>query len=118
MNINDVFIARIYIKYDEYVRYKGNSSEPEIYPKSKYYKLSFVEKKTTKDGRIKYFEDIFGGNKYMHIRAEDCKKGELYVELERGLIPVTTLIETKIDNPEMSKKRIRRIIDDNFNGNN
>ena len=59
MNINNVYLARIYIKYDENVRYKKNSNIPITYSKGSFIRIGVVEKKIDIDGNIKYFKDIY-----------------------------------------------------------
>lgn len=110
MNINNVYLARIYIKYDENVRYKKNSNIPITYSKGSFVRIGVVEKKIDIDGRIKYFKDLDTGDIYNHITIDECKRGELYVNIDKGLIPVVSLINKEIDNPNMSKRRIKELI--------
>lgn len=110
MNINNVYLARIYIKYDENVRYKKNSNIPITYSKGSFVKVAKVEKKIDIDGRIKYFKDLDTREVYKHTCVNDCKRGELYVNVDKGLIPVVSLINKEIDNPNMSKRRIKELI--------
>lgn len=110
MNINNIYLARIYIKYDENVRYKKNSNIPITYSKGSFVKVGVVEKKIDIDGNIKYFKDLYNGEIYKHITIDECKRGELYVKVDKELIPVVSLINKEIDNPNMSKRRIKELI--------
>lgn len=114
MDINDVYLARIYFKYDEYAKYSGTDSKPKTHSKSNFVKLSFVIKKSSKNGKFKYYEDLFTKEKYMHFTASDCRIGELYVKQSKGLIPVTSLIDANISETNMPKKRIRKLVNDNY----
>ena len=110
MNINNIYLARIYVKYDENVRYKKDSTIPISYSKGSFVRVGVVEKKIDIDGNIKYFKDIYTGEIYKHTCANDSIRGELYVDVDKGLIPVVSLISKEIDKPNMSKRRIKELI--------
>ena len=108
MNINNVYIAKIYVK--------KNENEKADYGKGVI--LTYGEGVFIKDALV--YEDIESynpryidletGKEYVRFDVCDAHMGELYINLQAGLIPYTDLIENNKKN--MSKRKILKKYND------
>jgi len=110
MNIDNVYLANIYVKTGEtYENYRGPLNF-DIVSNGSIFKETIVYD-TSKTCKLCYI-DLVTGKKYDKFSLNDCYKiGECYIKIE-SLIPITSVLA--LNKKNMSKKRILKMYNENI----
>ena len=109
MNINNVYIAKIYVKTVE--KFNRDFS---VRSEGEFVKDTLVYEKL--DTILPCYIDLESGKKYRNFDLNDTDIGELYINIKAGLIPYTSMIENNKKN--MSKRKILKNYNNSIKGNN
>ena len=97
MNINNVYVAKIYVKTA-----KNIDNDLEWIHEGQFVKDGIVYEKI--GSMYPVYIDLESGKIYTNFRVSSADVGELYVNIKDGLIPYSSLIETNKKN--MPKRKI------------
>ena len=103
MNINNVYVAKIFVKTVEDLNENYLQDH-----KGDFVKNALVYEHL--DSFRPCYIDLESGKKYTTFKLIDAHTGELYINIKAGLIPYTSLIENNKKN--MSKRKILKKFND------
>ena len=114
MNINNVYVAKICVRMNEDDASDYTEGMIFVYRQSAFVKDALVYEDL--ESITPRYIDLETGKEYIKFNVCNAHIGELYIKMDDGLIPYSSLIETNKKN--MSKRKILKNYNNSIKGNN